>query len=308
MSRIICVGQALIDVIVKGHEPGNKLAESSSISPGGEAFNEAVWLSKLGDNAAIYGRIGNDTGGTLLKAKAIHSGVDMSLVGASEETPVTIMFTKEDGSRPSITSTAHNLPGFVPDPSLCDDADVVMLSGLFRAPFKKAEEIIRFARHFMGKPTKVFCDVKMPRDFEVNIEDYYSIFPYIDYISPNYEEAKYLTGLEDPYDMADAFHDMGVGNVMIKLGPDGVMARTSRKHIAMSAYPVEVADMIGCGDAFAAGFVHRLGQGAEFRECLEFATACGALCATARGTVAGAATEEEVEHFMATHSKKPLKK
>ena len=48
-------------------------------------------------------------------------------------------------------------------------------------------------------------------------------------------------------------------------------------------YTVTVADTIGSGDAFLAGFLHQLLKGAGIEEALSFASAVGAFIATKSG-------------------------
>ena len=55
---------------------------------------------------------------------------------------------------------------------------------------------------------------------------------------------------------------------------------------------MDVADTVGAGDSFLAGFVFRLLQGAEPSEILEFACALGALAASKRGATAAIGAEE----------------
>ena len=97
----------------------------------------------------------------------------------------------------------------------------------------------------------------------------------IDYITPNEDEAKYLTGKERPEEMADVFLQSGVKNVIIKLGSKGCFLKNKEQAIRLEAYPVRAAESTGCGDHFAAGFVSGIMSGKAPEEALRFANACG---------------------------------
>jgi ribokinase len=51
--------------------------------------------------------------------------------------------------------------------------------------------------------------------------------------------------------------------------------------------PGPVRDSYGCGDSFAAGLTHGLGEGREIAAALELAARCGAACLTGRGPYEG---------------------
>jgi 2-dehydro-3-deoxygluconokinase len=62
----------------------------------------------------------------------------------------------------------------------------------------------------------------------------------------------------------------------------------------MAAYPVDVVDTVGAGDAFVAGFLSGRLRGWSIGECLDMANACGACAVTLPGDLKGLPTEEEV--------------
>ena len=57
-----------------------------------------------------------------------------------------------------------------------------------------------------------------------------SLYPYVDYCMPSFEEASYVTGeKKDPDAMADALLQRGAKHVLIKLEEKDVSLRTERK-------------------------------------------------------------------------------
>jgi fructokinase len=57
------------------------------------------------------------------------------------------------------------------------------------------------------------------------------------------------------------------------------------KYVEASGYPVQVVDTVGAGDAFAAAFLHGLGNRWPTQETADFANRVGALVASRRGAI-----------------------
>ena len=90
---LICMGTALVDSIIRGLQPtpvsaSGYLAESGTLSAGGEAVNEAVAAAKLGLKTAICCALGRDLAGDLVMQVLERSGVDVRYVRRTGETPV----------------------------------------------------------------------------------------------------------------------------------------------------------------------------------------------------------------------------
>ncbi len=69
----------------------------------------------------------------------------------------------------------------------------------------------------------------------------------------------------------------------VTLGPDGAAVLDASGFTKQAGFPVEVADTIGSGDAFLAGFLYKMLQGETPQKTLEFACATGAFVATKQG-------------------------
>ena len=79
----------------------------------------------------------------------------------------------------------------------------------------------------------------------------------------------------------------------VTLGEHGAVLLDETGLYSQVGFPVEVADTIGSGDAFLAGFLYKTVQGESARKTLEFACATGAYVATQRGATP-AFTEETI--------------
>ncbi|GLW07220.1 hypothetical protein Misp01_23500 [Microtetraspora sp. NBRC 13810] len=84
--------------------------------------------------------------------------------------------------------------------------------------------------------------------------------------------------------------------VLIKNGAWGALAATSARREAATARPVDVADTIGAGDCFDAGFVAGHLYGLDLADSLTLATLCGALSVTGHGGAAAPTLAQVAQH------------
>jgi fructokinase len=82
-------------------------------------------------------------------------------------------------------------------------------------------------------------------------------------------------------------------SVLISLGSKGMFAYdTTEGYVELPAYKIKIADTVGAGDNFTAGFTHKRLQGKSFHECCDFANLLGALAASKSGGMPEISEEE----------------
>ena len=303
---IICIGMALVDSIIRGLDPepvsaSGYRAESGSLNVGGEAVNEAMAAAKLGMKTGILCSLGEDEAGELVLGALRRCGVDTGLIVRSGErpTPVSTMFVRGDGTRKSVTNRAHSL-NFHPERYTAQfaGAKALILGSLFRAPFDDPEIIhaVLTAAKDAGQIT--VADTKLPNFRFLNLEDIRESLPLVDYITPNEDEARYYSGKDTPEEMADAFLERGVGNVIIKLGGKGCFFKNRETSFSLPACDIHAVDATGAGDNFVAGFTAEILRGSSHFDALRFANACGAICTTAVGAGTALKNRDQVLAFL----------
>ena len=144
---IICAGTVLIDCIVT--ESGTEsVADSITLAPGGEAFNEAVSLARLGEKVLLIVPTGQDAAGDMIRAMLDREGIILQ-ADYRGATPVSLLTVNAAGGRKSRVSKVHALTGYRPqlpcldpqlsgsDPQLPSIKSVtfVTMASLFRPPF-----------------------------------------------------------------------------------------------------------------------------------------------------------------------------
>ena len=303
---MICIGIALVDSIIRGFDPNpvsasGYRAESGSLNVGGEAVNESMAAAKLGVKTGILTSLGKDEAGDMIVAALQRCGVDTGLIirSAQHPTPVTTMFVRDDGTRKSVTNSAHRY-NFHPEQyaGSFSGAKALLLGSLFRAPFDDPDIIHAVLQAAKAAGQTVFADTKLPNFRRLSLDDLAGSLDLIDYITPNEDEAKYYSGKQDPEAMADIFLDYGIRNVVIKLGGKGCFFKNTQVSLQLPPHKIKAVDATGAGDNFLAGFASEILRGSTPQEALTFANACGAICTTAVGASTALQSREQVLKFM----------
>lgn len=94
MKKVICVGNAVVDIIVKNGpdrtpDGMTQFAESINMYVGGDAVNEAVALSAMGNDVKLYTAIGDDALGSAFMSLIEGCGIPTDGVVRDREYPTT---------------------------------------------------------------------------------------------------------------------------------------------------------------------------------------------------------------------------
>jgi len=85
----------------------------------------------------------------------------------------------------------------------------------------------------------------------------------------NHQEAQAVTHSTSAMEAADRLTAMGVGQVYITLGGEGVYCSDGHRHEHLKAIPTRVINTTGAGDAFIAGVAHAQIAGIPFPDCAQ---------------------------------------
>ena len=307
--RVLCAGILVGDLFVpplpRLPAAGELLVTDDFLmGAGGCAANVAVVLSKLGVGSRVVGKVGRDSFGDFVTSSLAGLGIDVSFIGRSETmgTAKTVIVPVAGEDRRYIHTVGANadLTGQDFGPAAMSGVDVVYLGGYLVLPGLRPGAVVELfeAAHRAGAHT--LLDVVLPGDTHASMDDLRSILPSVDFFLPNDDEARQLTGEQDPERQAACFNEAGAATVVITMGGDGLLVRTAADTRLLTASRVEVVDGSGAGDAFAAGLIVGILEGWPLERSLRFASEVGALACTALGCSAGIPDREQVLRRMAT--------
>ena len=251
------------------------LTEQADIRVGGAGANAALAFVESGFPVRLMGCVGADRLGDWMRAELTAAGLaDELAVLDSRATGLTVALESERRDRTFLTHLGVNsdwVPEMIPADAL--DCENLLLCDYFVAPGLQgdaARSLLRTVRRGGGR---TFFDTAWdPDGFSVRTRDTVrGLLADVDVFLPNEAEACAIAGAPggDAREAARTLQRDSGGWVVVKLGARGCLAMGpgGAEHAA-SAPAATVADTTGAGDAFNAGLVHALSDGADWPAAL----------------------------------------
>lgn len=299
-ADVSIIGAAILDVLAgpvdagvfdKGTFPVN----STNLSFGGDALNEAAVLSQLGLKVELISKVGNDEAGKRVLDFLREKQIDTTKVKVEDglDTGINIVLVTPEGERVFLTNPNGSLRKLGEADvleQLDGVADIVCMASMFVSPLLDIPTMERIFQTVKSKPGRILvADMTTAKNGEM-VGDIAGLLPYIDYLIPNETEAERLTGESDVYRNAELFLEHGASCVVIKRGGKGCLIKTRESQIEVPAYThAKLLDTTGAGDSFAAGFIWGLKNGLPLEECGRFG--CAVASCTVEKLGANAAVE-----------------
>ena len=287
-----------ISVDVYPQDLGVDLADVTSFAKylGGSPSNVAVAAARHGRQTAVITRTGSDPFGEYLHRELQKFGVDDTMVSAVPglQTPVTFCAIKPPENFPLYFygrfPTAPDLQIAAGELNLAAIRDAgifwTTVTGLCQDPSRSAHLIAHQARprHALGPGQHTVLDLDYRPMFWASEdearEQIARILPYVTVAVGNTKECSVAVGEGTPDEQADRLLETGVRLAVVKLGPDGVLAKSATERVVSAPVPVETVNGLGAGDAFGGALCHGLLAGWNLAAVLEYANAAGALVAS----------------------------
>src|SRR2546425_12535376 len=115
--RVVCLGDLLLDVIVRLDEPLSPGADAIAVThagAGGQAPNVAAWAAALGAEARFVGKRADDAAGRLVDEEFRARGVDLVGPVVPGRNGIVVSVVGPDGDR-TMASDRGVAPDLVPD-------------------------------------------------------------------------------------------------------------------------------------------------------------------------------------------------
>lgn len=309
-GEVICVGLIVADHICA---PIRKIPAAGGLittprlelSIGGCAANVSTDLAKLSIPVSLVGCVGADPFGEYVCQELRRNGVncDHVQISPASQTSATMVVNVQGEDRRFIHAVGANteLTGLEVTDELLQQARVVYVGGFGLNPALSGENIRTLFERARQQNVITVLDVVLD-DPQLCAAMLQTALPATDYFMPNRDEARLLTGLSRPTEQAEHFLQLGARCVVITSGPDGALWQSAGESpLELPAYQVEQVDGTGGGDAFVAGFVYGLLQGADPLQCLTYGSALGASCVQHPGATTGVFNASQLEAFVASH-------
>lgn len=330
MSRVVAVGEMLIDFTAQSDNTTVAQAPGFSKNPGGAPANVAVAVARLGQSSAFVGCVGSDPFGDFLRETVASFGVDATHVFAVPHESTSLAFVARHGGDPDYF--------FLRNPG----ADVLLSPDLVRQIRLDARTILHFGSNSLAEvPIREAITTLVARakaegsivSFDVNLRRAFwhvadsevlahcrDMAREADVLKVNREELFWLSGCDDVDQALQRLADVTRAVIVCTLGGDGAAICLRPPGSDENEPPIirRVAgfasvcvDATGAGDACIGAILARLlelgvsraGLSAltelDWSDLVRFGCACAAIAVTRIGAMNAMPSPSEVEAVLA---------
>jgi 5-dehydro-2-deoxygluconokinase len=324
---LLTMGRSSIDLYAREVGAAFVDIESFAAYVGGSPTNIAVGAARLGLRTAVLTAVGEDPVGDFITTFLDREGVDTSFIPrkkGARSSAVVLGIQPPDRFplvfyRDNAADTRLTIDDVLAAPIAESRYLELSGTGLSREPGRTATFLA--AERARAAGTVVMLDIDFradqwddPRAFGVAVR---SILPLIDIVIGTEEEVMATTmtdpaavqiidsQISSPTVIGDIELSIsrvlsyGINALIVKRGERGAtVRRPGEEAMEVPGFPVDVHNVLGAGDAFAAGLVYGLVNDWDWYRAVRMGNAAGAIVVTRHGCANSMATLEEVSDFV----------
>ncbi len=299
VGEVVSVGRINIDVDLRMENlpevGGHVICDKGQINFGGSASNFASQCSRLGLKVSLVSCVGNDAYGSLAVKEIAKLGIDTSCVMVLDNQPTGIFVMARDSTGKQMVMAEPGANRFLDRRVFEDDsiaeAHVMHIAGAFPMMIDRAME--------MTSTYGMVLSLDPGRAAEGL--DFSRILRGTDLLFLNQEELKEYFGIEPRETELKNLAKTFPGVLIVKMGKKGAIATDGFEFVSSKIFEVKVADTMGAGDAFAAGFVTAWTRAEDISKALHFANAVAAITITKPGAQNGQPDLDETNDLLRSH-------
>ena len=293
--KILGIGNAIVDVLCKvsdefliknsltkstmklvDEDEFKKLLSSLKIEEtisGGSVANSVVGLSQLGNKVGFIGKINNDDLGKKYEEGLKKENVDYLYNKKAEPIPTgsCLILITPDSERTMCTylGTAGKINDDDVNEKIIKNAEIIFLEGYLwdeGNPKKAFDKAIKYSNKVAMSLSDLFCVERHKPHFLDLVKNK------LDIIFANEQEILSLTGVSS-FDEVISFSKQIRKNIIITRGEKGAVSINGNEVVECEAHKnLEIKDLTGAGDLFAAGYLHGIINKLSTKESLEKGT------------------------------------
>lgn len=293
---IVVFGSVNIDIemrVARLPRAGETLLSSDYLmSPGGKGANQALAASRAGDDARLFGLVGDDSFGHYALESLGEQGVDVTGVGTIDgvNTGCAAIWVDESGENSAVTGAGANLLAKatqVPDSLLGPDTVVTLQMEV------STSENWALVKRAKARGARVILNVA-PAGM---VPD--EVLKAIDILVVNETEGQTVAhevGLEvdQPTRVPRALTARYGLTCILTLGGAGLLCFSPHGGWSVPSLPVSPVDTTAAGDTFVGNLAAALDSGAEIAESLRWAAVGAGLSCTREGAQPSMPHQDEV--------------
>ena len=268
MNKILCIGEALIDMICTDKGQSLSKGENFLKKPGGAPTNVAAAIGALGGQVELAARVGNDAFGKHLIEVMQGFGVSTKFMFQDEKYFTTLAFVSlmENGERDFVFSRGADAQLSIEDVEAInlEEFSIVhfgsatgFLGGPLKFTYKDLLSKAKDKRCFISFDPN-FRHLLFQNNIETFIERSWYFMEHCHFFKVSDEEAMMLTKTNNVNEAAQIFLQKTTANFAITIGAAGTMFGFNNKTTIIPSIAVTPVDTTGAGDAFVGALLYQL--------------------------------------------------
>ena len=326
---LVCMGRVAVDLYAEQIHSPLENAQSFRKYLGGCAGNISVGTSRLGLKSAMFSCTGTDAMGEFLRQQLHHEGVDTTLLrDTSEHLTALVLLGVSPPDRFPLIFYRENCADMQIRPEDADPAFLRKAKALLFTGTCLSSPSMKVATQAAVKTAKEQgCAVILDIDYrpvlwgltaagdgesrfvasEAVTKELQPLLKDLDLIIGTEEEVMIAGGTETLEDALQVIRDSSNATVVLKRGEKGceVFEPGSQRSRTARPFPIKVLNILGAGDAFAAGFLRGWLHGETLETCALWGNANGALTVTRHGCAPSMASFEELQYLIENFDSDP---
>jgi sulfofructose kinase len=291
---IVCVGSSVLDYVFKldtlPRQAEKYRAKGLDVVGGGTAANAAVAIARLGGQAYLASRIGQDVAGRVLVQDLHKEEVNTRYIKRFENvnTSISSVYIDAQGERQIVSFPDPNMPK---DPTWLPTRWPRGMMAVLGDTRWDAGSTHMFALARQAGKIAVLDGDRAP--------DNPRALELATHIAFSFQGLREVTGIDDPAEGLKVYGQASSSWVAVTMGERGVyyLEKGELKH--MPAFKIKAVDTLGAGDVWHGAFTLALTQGQSEYDAMRFASAVAAIKCMRSGGRRGTPTKEEVTTFLA---------
>jgi len=280
---VLIIGELLIDLISKEYAKDLSQAESFERHFGGSPANIAMNLIDLGIKPFLISRVGNDSFGKAIIKRLKERKIEVKNIQFDRSEPTSMVLVSRSKKSPDFLPLrgADFRLEFPADASqLVKNVNFVHFSSwaISREPARSVT--LRLLKMAKERRVKICFDPNYREILWEKGEDgrtfIKKLLKGIFLVKPSLDDARCLFGDMNEKKYVQIFHDLGVENVVLTLGEDGVIVSNGKEMRKFPSLAKKVVDSTGAGDAFWSGMYYALLKGKNVFEAAVFGSVAAA--------------------------------
>jgi len=296
---LLVLGDCNPDLLLSGGavEPAfgqiERVVDQAELVIGGSGAITACGAARLGLRAGLVAVVGDDSFGRFMRESLAERGVDVSGIAVDGERPTGVSVVLIRGSDRAILTALGTIPelsvAMVERAQLQTTRHLHVSSFFLQHRLRLELPALLANARTAGATTSIDPNWDPGEQWDGGLLDSLAD---TDVLLLNGEEVKRIAREEEVAAAALNLAERGP-LVAVKLGEDGALAVDGTRVVRAPAMRLDVADTVGAGDSFDAGFLAGFLAGHSLEDSLALACACGSLSTRAVGGTAGQPTLAE---------------